>query len=120
MREPAAGSRGVRRLQKAVGVDIDLDAGRAGGADAGEPVAQDRLETHLAARLDEKPAAVAAAQYRERRRGRAKHGDAGKLRRGARQGAGGEIGGFGVAASASRKRSRSPAASAFMTGWSGI
>ena len=36
-------------LQKAIGVDIDLDAGRAGGADAGEPIAQYRLEAHVAA-----------------------------------------------------------------------
>src|SRR5258708_21959751 len=89
-------SGGLRPLQKAVGVDVDLDAGRASGADAGEPVAQYRLEPHLAAGLDEKPAAVAAAQYGERSRGRAEDGDAGQLRRGAREGAGSEIAGFGV------------------------
>ena len=47
---------------KAVGVDVDLDARGAGGPDAGEPIAQDRLEAHVAARLDAKPAALAAAQ----------------------------------------------------------
>ena len=33
----------LRELEKAVGVDVDLDAGRAGGADAREPIAQYRL-----------------------------------------------------------------------------
>src|SRR5258705_10436879 len=88
---------GLPPLQEAVGVDVDLDAGRAGEADAGEPVAQHRLEAHLAAGLDEKPPAVAAAQYRERRRGRAEHGDAGQLRGGAGEGASGKIPALGVA-----------------------
>src|SRR5271167_1286912 len=35
-----------RTLQKTIGVDVDLDAGGAGGADAREPIAQDRLEPH--------------------------------------------------------------------------
>src|ERR1700739_4346096 len=70
-----------RPLQKAVGVDVDLDAGRTGGADAGEPIAQYRLEAHLAARLDKKPAAMATAQHGERRGGWAEQCDAGQLRR---------------------------------------
>ena len=53
-------SRKIVVLQKAVGVDVDLDAGRAGDADAGEPIAQYRLEPHLARGFDEKPLAVAA------------------------------------------------------------
>ncbi len=47
--------------------------------------------------LDEKAAAVAAAQHGERGGGRAEHRDAGQLRRGARQGAGGKVGGFRIA-----------------------
>src|SRR6266478_4534280 len=102
---PVHGNSGeLRPLQKAVGVDVDLDAGRASGADAGEPVAQYRLEPHLAAGLDEKPATVAAAQYRERRRGWAEDGDTGQLRRGAREGAGGEVAGLGVAGADDQRR----------------
>ncbi len=70
-------------LLEAVGVDVDLDAGRAGGADAREPIAQYRLKTHVAARLDEKPAPMAAAQHGERGGGGPEHGNAGQLRRGA-------------------------------------
>src|SRR5205823_1962414 len=67
----------LRELQKAVGVDVDLDAGGAGGADAGEPIAQYCLEPHFAHGLDEKPLAVAAAQYGERRGCGAEHRDPG-------------------------------------------
>src|ERR1700730_4831932 len=70
----------LRELEKAVGVDVDLDAGRAGDADAGEPIAQYRLEPRLARGFDEKPLAVAAAQDGERRRSRAEHRDPGGLR----------------------------------------
>src|ERR1700674_2266518 len=83
-------SGGLRALQKAVGVDVDLDAGRASDADAGEPVAQHRLEAHLASVLDENPQAVATAQYGERGGGRPEDCDAGQLRGGAGEGAGGE------------------------------
>src|SRR5438067_1740009 len=72
----------LRELQKTIGVDVDLDAGGAGGADAREPFAQYRLEPHFAAGLDEKPLAVAPAQYGERRRCGAEHGNAGELRGG--------------------------------------
>ena len=49
------------RLQKTVGVDIDLHAGRALDPHARQPAAQHGLQIDLAARLEEKPAAVAAA-----------------------------------------------------------
>ena len=81
-----------------------MDAGRAGGADAGEPIAQDHLKTHVAVGPDEKPAAVAAAQHGERRGGGPEHRDAGQLRRGARQRAGGEIGGFRIAGADDQRR----------------
>ena len=81
-----------------------MDAGRAGGADAREPVAQYRLEAHVAARLDEKPAAVAAAHHGERGGGWPQHRDAGQLRRGARQRAGSEIDGFRIAGADDQRR----------------
>ena len=75
-------------LQKAVGVDVDLEAHRAVHTDAGEPAAQHRLQIDLAPGLDEKPPAVTAAQHGKRRRCGAEHGDAGELRRRSRERAG--------------------------------
>src|SRR5271168_1343233 len=77
------------RLQKAIGVDIDLDARRALDPHAGKPPSQHRLEVDLAPGFDEKPAAMSAAQQGERRRGWTEHGDAGELWYRTRQRAGG-------------------------------
>jgi hypothetical protein len=62
-----------------------------------KPIAQHRLQADLAPGFDEKPAAVVAAQDRERSGGRPQHRHAGKLLGGARQRAGGEVRGFGAA-----------------------
>jgi hypothetical protein len=61
-----------------------------------KPIAQHRLQANLAPGFDENPAAVAAAQDRERSGGSPQHRHAGKLLGGARQRAGGEVGGFGA------------------------
>src|SRR5882762_11422878 len=93
-----------RSLEEAVGVDVDLDTGGAGGADTGEPITQYRLEARVAVRLDEEAAAVAAAQDGEWGGGRAEHRDPGQLRRGARHGARRKIGGFGIAGADDQRR----------------
>src|SRR5580692_9959533 len=85
------------QLQKAVGVDVDLHAYGAVNADACEPVAQHCLQVDLAPGLNEKPAAVAAAQHGERCRGRAEHGHTGELGCRASERSGGEVGGVGLA-----------------------
>src|SRR6516164_3066396 len=118
-------------LQKAVGVDIDLQAHRALDAHPRQPAAQYRLQIDLAPGLDEKPAAVAAAQHRERRRRRTERARARAAKSAASASSaltisaasrpkGGNPALRRAAASASRNRSRSLAASAFITGWSGI
>src|SRR3984893_14836531 len=94
----------LRELEKAVGVDVDLDSGRAGGANAREPIAQYRLEPHLACGFDEKPLAVAATQDGERRRSRAEHRDPGELRGSTGECAGGEIAGFAVGGADDQRR----------------
>lgn len=82
----------MARLQKAVRIDIDLEARRAAEAHAAEPVAQHRLQIDRALGLDEKPPAVAPPQDRERGGGGTQHADAGELRRGAAERAGRKIG----------------------------
>src|SRR5436190_19767853 len=78
--ERSEAGEGLAALQKTIRVEVDLDTGGPGGADAGEPIPQYRLEAHVAARLDEEAAAVAAAQDSERGGSRAEHRHPGQLR----------------------------------------
>lgn len=72
-------------LQKTIGIDVHLDADRARRADLFEPLREDTLNAHAARRLDQKPAAVTAAQPCERRRRGSQHPDIVVARRDARQ-----------------------------------
>src|SRR5712691_5320131 len=68
-----------RGLQKAVRIDIDLEAGRAAETHPAEPVVQHCLQVDAALGLDQKAPAVAPAQDGERGGSRAEYADAGQL-----------------------------------------
>jgi hypothetical protein len=107
--------------EERIGVDVDLDADTSGGADLGQPAAQDGLQVDLEAGAEEQAAAMAAPQEGERRRRRAQGLDALAGRRGATERDGGGIDPLGVAAADDQRgeASRSPLISAVITGWAG-
>ena len=73
-----------------MGLDIDLDLdGCPARFHGGQPLAQHRLQMHVAVGLDQESAPVTAAQHRQRRRCGTQYGDAAQMRCRPRNGGGG-------------------------------